>query len=251
MEITINQLLEGKPTIIKGKEFKATKDYVNPFLDKISKFTDNFIVEVQQPDQIIVTDDKSTTYNKVWIQAIMPSKDDIKSCSETINFVYALDSRIPVYKIFRSYKSSSGLFYSINPLWLITKEIKPEEDLKFSIENLLSTTNDLEIKLDKLDNIELGKDIDSKHKLLGKTIDGILLNVFNSIAGKVKLSTSMGINAYESVYYDSASKYYSKDGSSTALNFYNALDQLITDEKKDIFNKFEKSYLVNLICEKL
>ena len=36
MEITINQLLEGKPTIIKGKEFKATKDYVNPFLDKIS-----------------------------------------------------------------------------------------------------------------------------------------------------------------------------------------------------------------------
>ena len=107
MEITINQLLEGKPTIIKGKEFKATKDYVNPFLDKISKFTDNFIVEVQQPDQIIVTDDKSTTYNKVWIQAIMPSKDDIKSCSETINFVYALDSRIPVYKIFRSYKSSS------------------------------------------------------------------------------------------------------------------------------------------------
>ena len=236
MEITINQLLEGKPTIIKGKEFKATKDYVNPFLDKISKFTDNFIVEVQQPDQIIVTDDKSTTYNKVWIQAIMPSKDDIKSCSETINFVYALDSRIPVYKIFRSYKSSSGLFYSINPLWLITKEIKPEEDLKFSIENLLSTTNDLEIKLDKL---------------LGKTIDGILLNVFNSIAGKVKLSTSMGINAYESVYYDSTSKYYSKDGSSTALNFYNALDQLITDEKKDIFNKFEKSYLVNLICEKL
>lgn len=87
--------------------------------------------------------------------------------------------------------------------------------------------------------------------MLGKTIDGILLNVFNSIAGKVKLSTSMGINAYESVYYDSTSKYYSKDGSSTALNFYNALDQLITDEKKDIFNKFEKSYLVNLICEKL
>lgn len=251
MEITINQLLEGKPTIIKGKEFKSTKDYVNPFLDKINKFTDNFIVEVQPPDQIIVTDDKSITYNKVWIQAIMPTKDDIKGCSETINFVYALDSRIPVYKIFRSYKDSSGLFYSINPMWLITKEIKTDEDLKFPIETLLGTTNDLEIKLNKFENKDLGIDLDSRHKLLGEIIDKILFTTFNSIAGKVKLSTAMGINAYESVYYDSTSKYYSKDGSSTALNFYNALDQLVTDEKKDIFNKFEKSYLVNLICEKL
>lgn len=251
MEITINQLLDGKPTIIKGKEFKATKDYVNPFLDKVSKFTTNFIVNAQPPDQIIIANEESITYNKVWIQAIMPTKDDIKNCSEMINFVYALDSRIPVYKIFRSYKSSSDLFYSINPMWLITKEIKQDEDLNFPIEMLLSTTNDLEIKLSKLENKNLETDLDSKHKLLGGVIDRILLTTFNSIAGKVKLSTAMGINAYESIYNDSTSKYYSKDGSSTALNFYNALDQLITDEKKDIFNKFEKSYLVNLICEKL
>lgn len=250
MEVTINELLKGKATIIKEKEFKSTEEYVTPFLDKVSSFTKEFIIEAQPPDQIIVSDNDYTTYNKVWIQAIMPETHNIRDCSETINLVYALDSRVPVYKIYRSYKSKSGLFYSINPLWLRTSEIKQDEKFNLPIEDLLSITNDLEGKFNKLESTGLDSHINAKHQLLGETIDKILITTFNSIAGKVKLSTSMGINAYESVYNDSSSKYYAKDGCSSALNFYNALDQLISDEKKDIFNKFEKSYLVNLICGK-
>lgn len=66
MEITLSKLLEGKPTIIKGKEYLATKEYVQAFVDTMSKFTDKFIVNVQEPSQVILTDDsRDTTYNRV------------------------------------------------------------------------------------------------------------------------------------------------------------------------------------------
>ena len=66
MEITTDLLLQGKPTVIKGKEYLPTADYVGPFLDEMSKFTDNFIVKVQTPNQMTVTDgDQDITYNRV------------------------------------------------------------------------------------------------------------------------------------------------------------------------------------------
>ena len=39
MEITVQELLQGKPTIIKNKEFFQTRNYVEPFLEKMSKIT--------------------------------------------------------------------------------------------------------------------------------------------------------------------------------------------------------------------
>lgn len=101
MEITLSKLLEGKPTIIKGKEFLSTKDYVEKFIDEMSKFTDKFVINVQEPTQLLVSDNGDTTYNKVWIQAIVPSK--VCDLNEIYHFVYGLDMRTPIYKVFRTY----------------------------------------------------------------------------------------------------------------------------------------------------
>ena len=115
MEITLDKLLEGKATIIKDREFKATKEYVQPFIDEINKYAEKLIIQVQQPDQIIITDNKVTTDKKVWIQGLLPNV--INNKQETINFVYSLDNRVPVYKVFRSYKDKdSGNLYSCNEL---------------------------------------------------------------------------------------------------------------------------------------
>ena len=66
MEITLNALLEGKPTIIREKEYFATKEYVQPFIDEMSNFTKDFIINVQLPGQITISNDnKDLTYNKV------------------------------------------------------------------------------------------------------------------------------------------------------------------------------------------
>ena len=59
MELTIPQLLDGKSTVIKNVEFFPTRMYVEPFLEKMSKFTDNFMVQAITPDQMSVTKDSS------------------------------------------------------------------------------------------------------------------------------------------------------------------------------------------------
>ena len=66
MEITKDVLLDGKSTIIKNKNYLSTKEYVEPFFDEMSKFTDDFIIRVQTPNQMTVTDDnKDITFNRV------------------------------------------------------------------------------------------------------------------------------------------------------------------------------------------
>jgi hypothetical protein len=66
MEITKDKLLEGTATIIKDKEFLPTKEYVSPFIEEMSKFTDEFIIRVEEPSQKLVTDQNdNTTFNKV------------------------------------------------------------------------------------------------------------------------------------------------------------------------------------------
>ena len=59
MDITLDQLLKGKETKIRKAEFYNTKAYIEPFLDRLSKITDNFDVKVQLPDQVTITDNLS------------------------------------------------------------------------------------------------------------------------------------------------------------------------------------------------
>lgn len=66
MEITIEKLLEGKSTVIKENQYLLTKDYVNPFIELMKKFTNDFSVLVQLPSQLTITDSKEDiTYNRV------------------------------------------------------------------------------------------------------------------------------------------------------------------------------------------
>lgn len=66
MEIDKTLLLEGKSTIIKNKNYLSTKEYVESFFDEMSKFTDDFIIRVQTPNQMTLSgEDKDITFNRV------------------------------------------------------------------------------------------------------------------------------------------------------------------------------------------
>jgi hypothetical protein len=66
MDITLEALYLGKPTIIKDKQFLSTKDYVDGFVREMSKYTKRFITKVQMPNQITLSKDREdVTYNKV------------------------------------------------------------------------------------------------------------------------------------------------------------------------------------------
>lgn len=239
MEITLQKLLEGKATIIKGNEFLETKEYVQSFIDQMSKFTDKFIVNVQEPSQVIFTNDsRNTTYNKVWIQAIMPKQEE--DLNEIYHFVYALDTRTPVYKIFRSYGPCV-----FNTEWLTINKIEGETAPKYSLDNLMKYTNDVIPIVKKMKSTFL--DSDKRHSLLGELIEKSMLYEYNNVGGKTKLSPSLVTKAYESVYMDSSSNFYVGDTEeSNVWNYFSAFTDILKDDKKDI-NFFEKNHLVYLL----
>ena len=248
MEITIGKLLEGKSTVIKDKEYLATSEYVTPFLEIMSKFTKDFYCKVEMPKQLTITDKKQDiTYNRVWLQAVMPTKCDIDGYAETFNLVYGLDIRQPVYKIFKAYKDRrSENLYCFDSRWLSVFELKPGE--KFTnfepiIINLLEMVDDSNLRFKKMNTEFFSSDIKEKHTKLGDLIEKSMLYEFYGKGGKVKLSPPTILKAFQNIYMNPSSKYYTKDVEECSLFKYaDAILTLITDEQ-DIINPFEKGYL--------
>ena len=54
MEIDLTTLLKGKGTQIKGKEYLPTAAYVEPFLERMQKYTSDFRVQVKTPNQLAI-----------------------------------------------------------------------------------------------------------------------------------------------------------------------------------------------------
>lgn len=249
MEITIQALLEGKPTTIKEVNFLSTKEYVLPFLTEMKKFTDHFVINVELPKQLTVTNNiKDITYNKVWIQAIMPNKYDVLGYKEVYGFIYALDIKTPVYKIYRAYiNPENNNLCVFNPEWIKTYELKPGETPVIKVTDLMQMSTDVEIHLTKMQKSFLSPEIKDCHSLLGELIDKSLLYEYKDIVGKIKLSSADVIKSYEDVYHNTTSKYFVKESEECSkLNYYNALCSQITNSK-DIVNRWEKTILVGML----
>lgn len=248
MEITQDLLMSGKSTIIKNKNYLSTKEYVEPFFEEMSKFTDNFIIRVQTPNQMTLSgDDKDITFNRVWIQALMPEDHSIDNHRECYHLIYGLDVKKPVYKIARGYVNMACTNLCIfNPQWLNVQELEPEKSFVYDIKNLMSLTSDFETKLKKMKNTFLSSDKEARQKQLGSMIEKSLLYEQVNQAGKVKLSPAMVVKAYENVYLNTDSGYYVKDGEECSVfNYYNAFTELIRDSnKKDLMTGYEKTLLV-------
>ena len=257
MEITIDELLAGKGTRIKNNEYFPTAGYVEPFLERMSKFTNDFRVQVKLPDQITLTNEGNinkddVTYNRVWIQAVLPDEYCFENHQEVIGMVYGLDVRKPIYKIYKGGLNMACTNLCIfNPDFLDIQEIEPETAVNFrSLERLMEQTDDMRVRLNNLFNMEIPyieTDID---QMLGKWVRNTIDQSYDKGFGKVKLATSTAIDAYKLLYCKKDSPYYVEPGQSTNMfNVYNAFTQLITDDDRDIVNKAEKTLLLQNILE--
>lgn len=245
--ITLNELLLGKETIIRNKEYFATKKYVQPFIDRMKEFTNDFKIYVKTPDQMTGSiENPDVTYNRVLVQAILPKK--IGDYNEVIGFCYALDVRKPVAKFYKCYMNvDNGVMLSFNPSWQSTQAIEAEEPLSYAdVKRLLELTDDVNVEVDRLEamNIDRGQ----LNSLLGSWIRRTRTFESNSEFGKIKLAASNAIDAFEMIFDDRESDYYCDE--SVAVNMmdcYEAFGQTIADDKKDIINKFDKALLVKTI----
>ena len=254
MELTVEQLLQGKATKIKEKEFFTTKAYVEPFFDRMSKYTEEFIINVKPADQISLTPSGEVNfddivYNRVWVQAVLPDEYAYENHKKVISMLYALDTRKPVVKMYTGALNMACLNLCVfNPDALNVAELEPTTAINYSPINLLMGMNDtIKSTLEKLDKMIFNRN--EIYEDLGLWIDRCITSKFNSGFGTVKITESAPINVYKDLFYNEDSNYYTKGEEVDGFTVYNAFTDLITQDKKDLVNKFEKTILIKEIMD--
>ena len=254
MEVTLNQLLEGKATKIKNKDYAPTRSYVEPFLERMSKITNDFRVQVKLPDQVTCTSGEGErhddiTYNRVLIQAVLPNKFD--NHQEVIGMVYGLDVRKPLIKIYRGAINCACTNLCIfDPSFLNVQFIEQGKGISYKpVEYLMERESDIQLMLETLHNTEWDGSVQNIESNLGRWIRSALLSEYENGYGKIKLGTDTIIKAYSSMFVDQESPYYIGEGNNVDMfTVYNAFTELISnDNGKDIMNKCEKTILLRQI----
>lgn len=246
MEATLTELLAGKATVIKTKDYLSTKEFVQPFLDEMSKITTDFRIQVKLPDQMTVSEGlHNVTYNRVLVQAVLPKENSIDGHDEVIGLLYGLDVRKPVAKIYRGYLNQACTNLTVfNSQWMNIQEIKPREGIVLAAKALLEATSDFELKMNRLKQTFLGdKEV---YERLGKWVDTCLRDSYYNGIQNVRISPNLPIEGYKSLFIDDESPYYVPQSREASMfEVYNAFTQVITDDDKDFVNQFEKTMMVN------
>lgn len=257
MKLSIEELLKGLATKIKDKEFFETKAYVEPFLERASKLTDNFEVNVKLPDQITVTkkedlDFDNITYNRVWIQAILPEEYTVENHAEVLGMVYGIDTRKPIIKFYRGGLNMACTNLCVfNPAMLSVQEFKPQEAINYKpLDSILSKTLEIQQFLSSLHNVIFPRNYRFINEQLGKWIRNALNLKYENGISPVKLGVPSVVDAYKLLFEDTKSPYFVPTNSegTNMFNVYNAFTEIISNkDNKDIINKCEKTLLLKSI----
>ena len=158
-EFTLDEVLQGKATRIKNKDYFKTADYLEPFIERMSKFTDNFSIKVKTPDQITLTEDGNIvtddlTFNRVNIEAILPHEYAFEGHTQVIGMVYGLDVRKPICKLYSGAERSACTNLCVfSPNGLVIQEIEPETAINYNpIQRLMERTETIGRTLRRLND---------------------------------------------------------------------------------------------------
>lgn len=253
MELTIDQLLQGKATRIKDKEYFTTEQYVVPFLERMSKFTNDFIIQAKPADQISLTPNgdvnfEDIIYNRVNIEAVLPDEYCFEGHKQVVGFVYALDTRRPVVKEYMGGLRTACLnLCTFNPTALSVQELAPEHAIDYGfLDHCLSIADDMGAKLRTLSDMEFNRD--QMFRELGQQVDRCINFKFHNDFGTVKLPESLPIEVYKNLFYNEKSDYYTTEDFVSGFDVYQAYTDIICNGKsKDLVNRFEKTLLVSRI----
>lgn len=260
MELTLNELLRGKATRIKSKEYFPTEAYVEPFLERVSKLTDNFRIQCQLPTQVTYTAEgnintEDITYNRVLIEAILP--DEYKFNNDphkaVIGMVYGIDVRKPVVKFFKGQERMSCTNLCVfSPELLACQDLEAETAIDYKpLNRIIEQTDDTAAWLRKLIESEFECTAMNINESLGKWIRNCIHYSYDNHYGKTKVACSTPIDAYKLLFEKEDSDYFFGNNQVIpSYQVYNAFTQILTDNmKKDFFNVFEKTLLIKDILD--
>jgi hypothetical protein len=135
-----------------------------------------------------------------------------------------------------------------NPDALNVAELEPTTAINFSPVNILmGMTDTIKVTLEKMSRKTYTRE--SIYEELGLWIDRSITAKYNTGFGTVKIAESAPVNVYKSLFYEEDSNYYVKGDEVDGFTVYNAFTDLITQDKKDLVNKFEKTLLIKDIMD--
>ena len=252
MEITLNELLtKGKPLVIKNREYFETARYVEPFLERMSKYTDNFICNVKCPDTMTKTEDVlDQGFTRVWVQAVLPDEFGFYNHQQVVGFLYGIDVRKPVVKMYSGGLNMACLNLCLfNPSQLVCQELEPETPINYKpINDIINKEDEINKALTKLTNTVFTSSENNVNTSLGKWLRNSMHYSNEQGFGKVKLAASTILDAYKLLFEDEESPYFVPMNTETSMfNIYNSFTEIICNKDKDIMNTADKTLLLNKI----
>ena len=251
MEITLNKLLEGNATTIKNNEYLPTRAYVEPFLERMQKYTNDFRVQVKLPNQLAINEnDTVDIYNRVIVQAVLPDNMVIDNHSQVVGMIYGLDVRKPVVKFYSGALDMVCTNLCVfSPEQLSCAALESEKPINYKpVNSIMDSIEDTIKFIQKLKEITFDCSYQNTSQKLGDWIKQCIDLTYDNGFGKVKIATTTPIDAYKLLFEDKNSRYLVKDGITDMYNVYGAFTQIFTDSmNRDIMNVCEKTLLVKQI----
>lgn len=252
---SLNTIYNGSATIIKNKEYLSAKAYIEPFVERLSDYTSKFICLVKNADQISY-DNKGINYiyNRVLVYGVLPDNYDvvINRNDKSVNYhrvvcmVYALDVKNPICKFYSGVVDSDFNFYAFGANCISIQKIEPETPIDFtSLQSIIDNglKDNCEIILSQNTQRSISKNIMTN--TLGEWIDFSIKKEYINDSGKVKLSNSMPIEAYKRLIIERESDYYTDEDNIEYPELLQSFLSQITEDEKDIINRYEKTQLIN------
>lgn len=253
MNITIDQLLKGKATKIKDKEYFPTEAYVTPFLERMEQKFPNvkYNCNVELPKQITIDPSKveDITYNRVWVEAVLPDEYCVDNHDRAFGLVYGLDTRVPIVKFYNSAINRACTNLCVfNPNDLAVQPIEEKKALNYSVlDRIIKRQSEIKVFLDKIKNITFDCSVENVAESLGYWIDRSIGESFSNGITKASISASTIISAYKLIFKSQNSGYYvgiDNPANTNMFNIYNAFTEIITHKDTDFVNKAEKELLL-------
>lgn len=237
--MTLDELYLGKETVIKEKSYLSTKDYIDSFVQRMKKLTDDFLIIAKAPDQIV---DKAITYNRVTIEARLSKNLIDNRYAQTIGLSYSLDGKKPLYKLYRCYTDmTTNNLIVLDEGDIATGVIEQLMPLSYDLDSLLSRTDSFKVKLDAMKKASCQSDI---YQLFGKYLHKSFNCSYNNGQQQVRISSDLVSSAYKGLFLDSTSLSYLKPNQAiNLLDIYLGFNQF-TCLPKDALNRFEKTAII-------
>jgi len=251
---SLENIYNGYATVIKNKEYLSPRKYIEPFIEQLQNYTNNFICRVKPADQLTIDNEVELVYNKILITAVFPKEYDIISTRygkqynyhRVVIMTYGLDCKNPYCKFYTGVIDENMNFYAFGGDCIKMQKIEPDTALDYSclpdlIEHGLS--DNCQTMLDQFDHIFINQE--NLQALLGEWVDFALQKEYINDSGKVKLASNMAVNAYKSIMLDRESNFYSEDPEKSIHDLYCSWAEQITKDDKDFTNRYEKTQLIN------